>query len=294
MSTMIAIPSFGRAVAAPVTERVQRTVPVRAAAAMHAPVSAVSCQGVTKEFGANGTRTLALRGVDVEMHDGKLTLLVGPSGCGKTTLISIVAGLLNPTQGTVSVFGTDLSKLSGRKLVEFRAHNVGFVFQQYNLLPALSAAENAAVPLIINGWPRAKAIAKARAMLVTVGLEKRADNFPSQLSGGEQQRVAIARALINEPRLLVCDEPTSALDARSGQTVMELIKQVAVEPGRAVIVVTHDSRVYDFGDRIVEMTDGRISSERAADRDAESAWPRRTESASYKGLNPISVVGGAQ
>src|SRR5262245_54476591 len=235
--------------------------------AQHSPLTthhslsnhAVSCQGVTQEFGANGTKTLARRGVDVEVYDGQLTLLVGPSGCGKTTLISIVAGLLNPTQGSVSVLGTDLAKLSNRGLVEFRAKNIGFVFQQYNLLPALSAVENAAVPLIINGWARAQAIAKARAMLVTVGLGHRADNFPSQLSGGEQQRVAIARALINEPRLLVCDEPTSALDAKSGQTVMQLIKQVAVEPGRAVIVVTHDSRVYDFGDRIVEMNDGRIS-----------------------------------
>jgi len=220
---------------------------------------AVSCQGVTKEFGVNGTKTLALRGVDLEVFEGQLTLLVGPSGCGKTTLISMVAGLLNPTQGSVAVLGTDLAKLSGRGLVEFRANNIGFVFQQYNLLPTLSAAENAAVPLIITGWSRAKAFASARAMLSLVGLEHRADNFPSQLSGGEQQRVAIARALINEPRLLVCDEPTSALDATSGQTVMELIRRVAVKPGRAVIVVTHDSRVFGFGDRIVEMSDGRIS-----------------------------------
>jgi putative ABC transport system ATP-binding protein len=220
---------------------------------------AVSCKGVTKEFGANGTKTLALRGVDLEVFAGQLTLLVGPSGCGKTTLISMVAGLLNPTQGSVAVLGTELAKLSGRGLVEFRAKNIGFVFQQYNLLPALSAMENAAVPLIITGWSRPKAFANARAMLATVGLGHRADNFPSQLSGGEQQRVAIARALIHEPRLLVCDEPTSALDAKSGQTVMELIKEVAVQPGRAVIVVTHDSRVFGFGDRIVEMSDGRIS-----------------------------------
>jgi putative ABC transport system ATP-binding protein len=220
---------------------------------------AVSCQGVTKEFGFNGAKTVALRGVDLEVNDGQLTLLVGPSGCGKTTLISIVAGLLNPTRGSVRVLGTELSKLSGNKLVGFRAENIGFVFQQYNLLPALTAAENASVPLIINGWSRAKAIAKAREMLVTVGLEHRTEAFMSQMSGGEQQRVAIARALVNEPRLLVCDEPTSALDAKSGQTVMELIKQVAVQPGRAVIVVTHDSRVYKYGDRIVEMSDGRIA-----------------------------------
>ncbi len=226
----------------------------------YSPLTAASsCVGVTKEFGANGTRTLALRGVDAEISAGQLTLLTGPSGCGKTTLISIVAGLLNPTHGKVEVLGSDLAQLSGRRLVEFRAKNIGFVFQQYNLLPALSAAENAAVPLIINGWPRHKAIASARAMLATVGLAHRADSFPSQLSGGEQQRVAIARALIHEPRLLVCDEPTSALDAKSGQTVMELIKQVAVQPGRAVIVVTHDSRVFGFGDRKIEMSDGRIT-----------------------------------
>jgi putative ABC transport system ATP-binding protein len=221
--------------------------------------TAVACNAVTKEFGERDTKTLAVRGVDLDVDDGKLTLLVGPSGCGKTTLISIIAGLLNPTQGHVTIFGTDLAALSPRGLVKFRAENIGFVFQQYNLLPALSAAENAAVPLIINGWSRTKAFSKAREMLATVGLEQRADSFPSQMSGGEQQRVAIARALINEPRLLVCDEPTSALDAKSGQTVMGLIKQVAVQPGRAVIVVTHDSRVYDFGNRIVEMSDGRIS-----------------------------------
>ena len=220
---------------------------------------AVSCRDATKEFVAGSTKTLALRGVDLDVHEGQLTLLVGPSGCGKTTLISIVAGLLIPTQGQVSVFGADLSKLSDRTRVQFRADNIGFVFQQYNLLPALTAAENAAIPLIITGCPRNEAIARRREILATVGLAERADSLPSQLSGGEQQRVAIARALIHEPRLLVCDEPTSALDARSGQTVMEMIKQVAVDSGRAVIVVTHDSRVYKFGDRVVEMSDGRIA-----------------------------------
>jgi putative ABC transport system ATP-binding protein len=232
--------------------------PAASPTARRATQAAISARGLTKEFGANGTKTLALRGVDMDVNGGELTLLVGPSGCGKTTLISIVAGLLNPTQGRVVVLGEDLTRLSGRRLVEFRASNIGFVFQQYNLLPALTGAENAAVPLIISGWSRPRAIDKAREMLGTVGLERRADSFPSQMSGGEQQRVAIARALVNEPRLLVCDEPTSALDAGSGQTVMELIRQVAVQPGRAVIVVTHDSRVFEFGDRIVEMSDGRI------------------------------------
>jgi putative ABC transport system ATP-binding protein len=220
--------------------------------------TAVSCRGVTKEFGAGDTKTVALRGVDLALRAGQLSLVVGPSGCGKTTLISIIAGLLDPTEGTVTVLGTELSRLGGRGLVEFRAKNIGFVFQQYNLLPALSAAENAAVPLIIAGRPRARAVARAREVLAAVGLGHRADAFPSQLSSGQQQRVAIARALIHEPRLLVCDEPTAALDAKAGHRVMELIKQVAVQPGRAVIVVTHDSRIYGFGERVVEMSDGRI------------------------------------
>jgi putative ABC transport system ATP-binding protein len=219
---------------------------------------AVSCLGVTKEFGVGDARVVALRGVDLTVQAGELTLLVGPSGCGKTTLLSIIAGLLNPSQGEVAVLGEELSRLRGRALVEFRARNIGFVFQQYNLLPALTATENAAVPLILAGSSRPRAFADARAGLAAVGLANRADAFPAQLSSGQQQRVAIARALITAPRLLVCDEPTAALDARAGHTVMELIKNVAVQPGRAVIVVTHDSRVYEFGDRIVEMSDGRI------------------------------------
>jgi putative ABC transport system ATP-binding protein len=218
----------------------------------------VACEGVTKEFGAGDAKAVALRGVDLEIFSGQLSLVVGPSGCGKTTLISIIAGLLNPTEGAVAVLGIDLSRLTGRRLVEFRAKNIGFVFQQYNLLPALTAAENAAVPLIITGWRRPKAIARAHEILSAVGLAHRANALPSQLSSGQQQRGAIARALINDPQLLVCDEPTAALDAKSGHTAMELIRQVAVQPGRAVIVVTHDNRVYGFGDRIVEMSDGRV------------------------------------
>jgi putative ABC transport system ATP-binding protein len=222
------------------------------------PTAVVSCLGVTKEFHTGDTKTVALRGVDLAVHGSELTLLVGPSGCGKTTLISIIAGLLDPTRGRVTVLGTDLAQLRGRRLVDFRARNIGFVFQQYNLLPALSATENAAVPLIIAGWPRRKAFDRAREMLAAVALEDRANAFPAQLSSGQQQRVAIARALISEPRLLVCDEPTAALDALAGQTVMELIQAVAVQPGRAVLVVTHDNRIYDFGDRIVSMSDGRV------------------------------------
>jgi putative ABC transport system ATP-binding protein len=223
-----------------------------------AAAHAVVCRQVTKEFVAGDARVQALRGVDLEVHSGEMTLLVGPSGCGKTTLISIIAALLEPSQGDVSVWDTSLPGLSPRRKVEFRRQNIGFVFQQYNLLPSLTAAENVAVPLIIAGWRRRRAVARARELLDGVGLADRASALPAQLSGGQQQRVAIARALIHEPRLLVCDEPTAALDAAMGQNVMELIRRVAVEPDRAVIVVTHDSRVFHFGHRIVRMSDGRI------------------------------------
>jgi putative ABC transport system ATP-binding protein len=221
---------------------------------------AVECRGVTKAFGVGDARVLALRGVDLEVPAGELTLLVGPSGCGKTTLISIVAGLLEPTEGKVNVLGENLTDMTSRTKVAFRGRNIGFVFQQYNLLPSLTAAENVAVPLLIEGRPRAAAVARGRELLTAVGMGDRANAPPSELSGGQQQRVAIARALIHDPRLLVCDEPTAALDAQSGQTIMEMIRTVAVQPGRAVIVVTHDSRVFAFGDRIVTMSDGRVDS----------------------------------
>jgi putative ABC transport system ATP-binding protein len=231
---------------------------VRGSAERAAFDAAVVCRDVTKAFGQGDTRTLALRGVDLEVWPGEMTLLVGPSGCGKTTLISIIAGLLWPTDGAVEVLGQDLVGMPGSRLARFRQENIGFVFQQYNLLPALTAAENAAVPLLIAGLPRARAVARATEVLETVGLSGRAGSLPSQLSGGQQQRVAIARALVHQPRLLVCDEPTAALDARSGQTVMELLRRVAVQPDRTVIVVTHDSRVMRFGDRIIHLGDGRV------------------------------------
>lgn len=219
---------------------------------------AVRGRGLTKSFGVGETRVQALRGVDLDVMPGSITLLVGPSGCGKTTLISLVAGLLDPTEGELDVLGHDLTSMSANELVDFRAVNLGFVFQQYNLLPSLTAAENACLPLLVAGVSRRSALASARSVLKRVGLDERADALPSQLSGGQQQRVAIARALVHEPRLLVCDEPTAALDARAGQTVMELFQEVAVQPDRAVIIVTHDNRVLHYGRQIIHMTDGRI------------------------------------
>jgi len=213
---------------------------------------------VKKEFGQGENRTLVLRGVDFDVRFGEMTLLVGPSGCGKTTLLSVVAGPLDATDDEISELGQNMNDLSGTDSVLFRRKNLGFVFQQYNLLPALTAAENAAVPLLAAGMPRKRAVEQASSLLAEMGLEKRLHARPSELSGGQQQRVALARALVHEPRLIVCDEPTSALDHETGRAVMELLTKVAVRDDRAVIVVTHDSRVFDFAARIAHMDDGRI------------------------------------
>jgi putative ABC transport system ATP-binding protein len=219
---------------------------------------AVVCRDVTKQFGTGDTALLALRGVDFEASYGQMTMLVGPSGCGKTTLLSVIAGLLDKTEGSIDVLGVDTDQLRGAESVLFRRRNIGFIFQQYNLLPSLTAAENASVPLLAAGAKRKTAVEKAEALLEQLGLGERAHARPNQLSGGQQQRVAIARALIHEPRLLVCDEPTAALDHDTGHSVMELLRNSAVRKDRAVIVVTHDSRVFHFGDHIAHMDDGRI------------------------------------
>ncbi len=220
---------------------------------------AIVCESLHKNFGFGDNAVKVLRGVDFTVNSGEMTFLVGPSGCGKTTLLSVVAGLLNPTGGELTVLGTQIAKLRSSKAVLFRRENLGFVFQQFNLLPALTAAENAAVPLLAAGWSRKKAVEKAVVLLTELGLGERAHATPNQLSGGQQQRVAFARALIHEPRLLVCDEPTSALDAETGHYVMELLRKSAVRPDRAVLVVTHDNRIYNFADRIAHMNDGLIT-----------------------------------
>ncbi len=221
---------------------------------------AVQCVGVEKAFGNGGGRVLALRGVDLDVRYGEMTLLVGPSGCGKTTLLSVIAGLLNSTKGEVTVLGDQVQRLPGRQQILFRRKNLGFVFQQYNLLPALTAAENGAVPLLAAGVSRRQAIGEARRLLSKLGMSDRMDALPKQLSGGEQQRVALTRALIHQPRLLVCDEPTAALDADTGRAVMDLLAAEAVRPERAVIVVTHDNRIFDFAETMARMDDGRVVS----------------------------------
>jgi putative ABC transport system ATP-binding protein len=216
---------------------------------------------VTKVYDQGRTEVHALRGADLDVYPGQMTVLVGPSGCGKTTLLSIIAGILALTDGECHVMGRDLSQMSDWEKTRFRRKNIGFVFQQFNLLPALTAAENTAVPLIVAGEGRSQAVEAGRLRLSGMAMAQRADSLPTRLSGGEQQRVAIARALIHEPSLIVCDEPTSALDAKTGRATMALLRNAAVQPNRAVVVVTHDPRVLPFADRIVTLEDGQVTGE---------------------------------
>lgn len=224
------------------------------------PPSAARVRGLNKSFGDGASRIHVLKDVGLDVRLGDITMLIGPSGCGKTTLISILAGTLKPDAGTqdLTVLEKDLQSMSTAAVTRFRAQNIGFIFQAFNLIPTLTLAENVSVPLLIQGVSAGKAEKKAREVLAEVGLGDRARSRPSQLSGGQQQRVAIARALVHEPRLIICDEPTAALDAKNGQVVMELFENVARSPDRAVLIVTHDNRIFQHADRIASMDDGRI------------------------------------
>jgi putative ABC transport system ATP-binding protein len=219
---------------------------------------AVRCQNVVKVYDTGEQKVTALNGINLDIAMGELMMLVGPSGCGKTTLISVIAGILDQDDGRCEVLGENLLNMRSKDKLNFRARNVGFVFQAFNLLPSLNAAENVSIPLIINGMKRTEAERKAIDVLDHVGLGKRWQSLPSQLSGGQQQRVAIARALVHSPRLIVCDEPTSALDHETGHNVMTLLKSIALHKDRTLVIVTHDARIFDFADRIAEMDDGHI------------------------------------
>lgn len=239
---------------------------------------AVHLAGVTKTFGDGDAKVHALRGVDLDVFTGELLMLVGPSGCGKTTLISIVAAILNHDGGKCLLFGDDVHAWNGYKKTRHRGENIGFVFQAYNLIPSLNSAENAAVPLMINGMSRTAAVKKSRDMLSRIGFDDRLMRaMPNQLSGGQQQRVAIARALVHDPRLIVCDEPTAALDHDNGQKVMGVLRDIAIQPGRALIVVTHDARIFPFADRIAHMDDGRVGGIEQAESSARIATHATTD-----------------
>ena len=219
---------------------------------------AVRVRGVDMAFGEGESRVTALKQATFEARAGELVMLVGPSGCGKTTLLSVIAGTLTPQAGEIEVFGQRLDGLGQEALTAFRRRHLGFVFQSFNLIPTLSVEENVMVPLLIQGAGHEEARARAREMLGKVGLAGREEARPGALSGGQQQRVAIARALVHGPTLLICDEPTSALDKDTGAQILAMIRDLSRAPGRCVIVVTHDHRIFRFADRIAEMEDGRI------------------------------------
>jgi putative ABC transport system ATP-binding protein len=222
---------------------------------------AISCHGVQKHYGEGETRIDALRGVDFEARFGELSFLVGPSGCGKTTLLCVIAGLLDRTGGDLTVLGRSLDDVSDADRVLFRRKNLGFVFQQYNLLPALTAAENVAVPLLAAEVPRKEALDRGKALLSRLGLEKRVNALPSKLSGGQQQRVAIARALVMHPTVVFADEPTGNLDSRTGAEILQLLRASADSYDQTIVMVTHEPRVSAVADRIVLLADGQISGE---------------------------------
>ncbi len=221
-------------------------------------IHAVECRGVKKVFGHGASEVRALRGINLTIQQGEVMMLVGPSGCGKTTLISTIAGVLDPSEGECLVFGQNLHHMTEEDRTQYRGQHIGFVFQQFNLIGSLPLRENVAIPLLINDIGYAEALRKADEALEKVGLGDRTMSRPSDISGGQQQRVAIARAIVHSPNLLVCDEPTSSLDHVTGQRIVELLRSLAASEGRALIIVTHDTRIYHFADRIARIDDGQV------------------------------------
>jgi putative ABC transport system ATP-binding protein len=218
----------------------------------------VLCRGVTKTYGTGPAQVPALRGIDLEVYQGELLMIVGPSGCGKTTLISVISAIIEQDEGQCEVLEHDLKSLAQEEKIHFRGESIGFVFQLFNLMPALTAQENVAVPLLIKGIPRKFAMKQALSVLESVGLETRANALPKELSGGQQQRVAIGRSLVHNPKIIVCDEPTSSLDHKTGLDVMKVLRGVVQDDDKTIIIVTHDNRILDFADRIARMDDGKI------------------------------------
>ena len=220
---------------------------------------AIQATGLMKWFGEGEARTTAVNEVNLETFFGEMVYIVGPSGSGKTTLLSVLSGILKPNQGTVTVEGTDIWRLSNDKLADFRLNKIGFVFQDYHLFPRLTTAENVAVPLILRRRSWKEALVEAKKYLEIVGLGSRADLPPVKLSGGEQQRVAIARAIVGQPDILILDEPTASLDGDTGHAIVSFVKENILNERRCILIVTHDSRIEELATRILKMEDGRLT-----------------------------------
>ncbi len=219
---------------------------------------AIDARGVNKSFGEGEARTQALRDVAMQAYFGEMLLIVGPSGSGKTTLLSVVSGILRPDSGSVSIDGVDLWQQRDDAIADFRLRRIGFVFQDYHLFPRLTTAENVAIPLILKRRDWDESINEALSWLDVVGLKNRAGLPPVKLSGGEQQRVAIARAIVSQPDILILDEPTASLDGDTGRSVIEFVKHKVLNAHRCIVIVTHDSRIFEYADRVMHMEDGRL------------------------------------
>jgi putative ABC transport system ATP-binding protein len=224
---------------------------------------------VVKFLGQGAAQVQALKGVSLALRGGELTLLMGPSGSGKTTLLSILGCMLTPTRGTVRVSGRSTEGARPEDLAKLRRERVGFVFQSFHLFPTLTATDNVRLSLDVRGENSARAIAKANEALAMVGLAHKTNAFPLELSGGEQQRVAIARAVVGNASAILADEPTAALDSKNGSAIMKVLAEIAKDPARGVLVVTHDPRILPFADRVVRIEDGKIVGEER--RDAKRA-----------------------
>ena len=231
--------------------------------------TAIAVTGINKWFGEGDARTHAVKDVSFEAYFGEMLYVVGPSGSGKTTMLSMISGILRPTSGTVRVEDADIWSLTEDQLAEFRLHRIGFVFQDYHLFPRLTTAENVAIPLILQNRSWDEALAEAGRDLEVVGLATRAQLPPVKLSGGEQQRVAIARAIVSRPDILNFDEPTASLDGDTGRNIVQFVREHLLSDKRCIVIVTHDSRIYEFADRIMRMEDGRIAGTDRSQLDAQ-------------------------
>lgn len=223
------------------------------------PEVAIKAQGLTKWFGEGEARTVAVRDVSFEAYFGEILFVVGPSGSGKTTMLSMISGILKPNEGSVTIEGTKIWELSSDDIAEFRLHKLGFVFQDYHLFPRLTTVENVAIPLILQHRHWDEALSEGLKDLKIVGLESRAQLPPVKLSGGEQQRVAIARAIVSRPDILIFDEPTASLDGDTGRNIIKFVREQLLTDKRCIIIVTHDARIFEYADRIMEMADGRLT-----------------------------------